>query len=87
MADQIDLLKQLQQLDGELYRLRRVQQEKPQELEAVKAQAAEQEAQLKAAEERLKSLQLAQKEKEIELQTREGNVKKLQGQLFHVKAN
>ena len=87
MADQLELLKQLQTIDGELFRLRREEQEKPRQLEQAQAQVAAREAALRAAEERLKTLQLAQKEKEIELQTREANVKKLQGQLFQVKTN
>ncbi len=87
MADQLEILKQLQALDGEIFQLRRQQQEKPRELEQVSAQVAAQESRLKAAEERLRALQLSQKEKEIELQTREANVKKLQGQLFQVKTN
>ena len=87
MADQLDLLKQLQRIDGELFQLRRHQQEKPRELEQATARLAAQDAKGKAAEERLKTLQLAQKEKEMELQTREANVKKLQGQLFQVKTN
>jgi len=87
MPDQLELLKRLQAIDGELFRLRRAQQEKPVELEQVQAEAAAQEATLKAAEARLTALQLAQKEREVELQTREANVRKLQGQLFQVKTN
>lgn len=87
MADQIELLKQLQVLDGDLFRLRRQQEQKPQELEALRAQLAERETQVKAAEQRVKELQLAQKEKEIELQTCEANVRRLQSQLFQLKTN
>ena len=87
MADQLEQLKQLQEIDGELFRLRREQGEKPRELERVEASTAAQEAVVKGAEDRMRVLQLAQKEKEIELQTREANVKKLQGQLFQVKTN
>ena len=87
MADQLETLKQLQALDGALFRLRKQEEEKPQELERVAAEVAAQEAQLKAVEERLKTLQLSQKENEGELQTREAHVKKLQGQLFQVKTN
>ena len=87
MADQLEILKHLQGIDGELFRFRRQQEEKPRELEQVTAEVAAQEAKLKAAEAKLKSLQLSQKEKEGELQTKEANVKKLQGQLFQVKTN
>ena len=87
MADQLELLKQLQAIDGDLFRLRRQQQDKPNELEEVNARLATQDAKLKAAEERLKTLQMSQKEKEGELQTREAQIKKLQGQLFQLKTN
>ena len=87
MADQLEILKQLQALDGELFQLRRQQQDKPRELEQVEAEVAAQEARVKTAESQLKTLQLSQKEQEGELQTKEANVKKLQGQLFQVKTN
>jgi predicted nucleic acid-binding Zn-ribbon protein len=87
MPDQIETLKQLQAIDGEIFRLRKQEQDKPRELEQITAEVAAAAARLKAAEERLKTLQLAQKDKEVELATREGNVKKLQGQLFQVKTN
>ena len=87
MADLFEALRKLQTLDAELYRLKRDQQEKPKELERSRAAVAEQDAQLKALEDRGKSLQLQQKEKEGELQTREASVKKLQGQIFQLKTN
>ena len=87
MSDHLDVLKQLQAIDGELFRLRRAQQEKPRELARVAAEMAAEEAKVKAVEDRMKALQLAQKEKEGELQTREANVQRLKGQLFQVKTN
>jgi predicted nucleic acid-binding Zn-ribbon protein len=87
MSDQFETLRKLQTVDAELYRVRRLQQQKPQELERSRQHLAEREALLKTAEERLKALQLQQKEKEVELQTREASVKKLQSQLFQLKTN
>ena len=87
MPDQIETLKQLQAIDGEIFRLRKQLEDKPRELEQVTAQVAAAAARAKEAEARVKTLQLAQKEKEVDLQTREGNVRKLQGQLFQVKTN
>ncbi len=87
MSDHLEVLKQLQAIDGELFRLRRAQQDKPRELAQINADVAAQDAMVKAAENRMKTLQVAQKEKEVELQTHEANVKKLQGQLFQVKTN
>ncbi len=87
MAEQLEILKQLQTLDGEIFKLRKAQEEKPRQLDQIKGEVAAQEATVKAAESRLKTLQLAHKEKEGELQTKEGQVRKLQGQLFQVKTN
>src|SRR3989338_7425340 len=87
MPDQLELLKQLQELDGQLYRLHQQQEGKPRELERLEALVAAQAARVAGAEERMKTLQLAQKHKEVELQSREEQVKKLQGQLFQVKTN
>ena len=87
MADQIELLKKLQALDGELFKLRRELAAKPRQLEQAQAAVAAQEAAVKAADATLKQLQLAQKDKDVELQTREAQVRKLQGQLFQVKTN
>lgn len=87
MADQLDILKRLQGIDGELFRLRKDEREKPKELERAAAQVAAQEAAMKAAETQLTGLQVAQKEREGDLQTREAQVRKLQGQLFQCKTN
>jgi predicted nucleic acid-binding Zn-ribbon protein len=87
MADQIEQLKQLQAVDGELFKLRKQRAQKPLELERVNARVQAQEQRVKAAETALTQLQLAQKEKEVELQSKEASVKKLQGQLFQVKTN
>jgi predicted nucleic acid-binding Zn-ribbon protein len=87
MTDQFDVLKRLQAIDSELFRLRREQADKPQVVDEVARRVAAQEARLHTAEGRLRQLQVAQKEQEVELATREAQVKKLQGQLFQLKTN
>lgn len=87
MTDQLDLLKQLQTVDAELFRLRRQRAEKPLELRRIEQEVSTQAARLKAAEDKHKALQLAQKDKEVELQTHEASARKLQGQLLQVKTN
>lgn len=87
MAEQLEILKRLQGLDGQLYQLRRQRADKPRELEQAAAVVEARQAQLSGVEARLKSLQMAQKEKELELQTKEASVKKFQAQLFQVKTN
>jgi len=87
MADLIDTLRQLQELDSKLYTFHRQQEQKPLELEQAKQVVAEQEAKARAAEAHLKQLQLQHKEREIELATQDATVKKLQLQLLQVKTN
>ena len=87
MADWLESLRKLQGFDGELFRLRNEQQQKPLVLEQARQRVVEQEARAKASEAHSNSLQLKHKEKELELATREANVKKLQMQLFQVKTN
>lgn len=85
--DQLDILKRLQRLDAGLFRCRRAQREKPLALEAARGAVNAQAAKVTAAEDQLKTLQLAQKQKEVDLQEREEKVRKLQGQLFQLKTN
>lgn len=87
MALSIDILKRLQAVDAELFELRKRQHAKPRELQQVQAQVAAQAQRCQAAADRVKALQMAHKEKDMELQSREGQVKKLQGQLFQLKTN
>src|SRR3989338_6711606 len=87
MAAMLDVLKQLQAIDAELYRLRSDQLRKPLELERAKQALAEEEARAKTSEAQVHGMQAQQKEKEMELGAKEAQVKKLQGQLFQVKTN
>ncbi len=87
MEHPLKVLKQLQGVDGKLFRLRKERQQIPVELEAAQERVAQQQTAVSAVEERLKAEQLAQKEKEVDLQTKEAGIKKLQGQLFQVKTN
>ena len=87
MVAQIDALRKLQDVDAQLYRLRLEQEEKPRALERLKHAVAEQQAKAQAAEAKLKTFQVQQKDKELELSTKEGNAKKFQLQLFQVKTN
>lgn len=87
MTDAIELLKRLQAVDAQLYRVRRARQGKPRELEEARARVDEAQALVRAGEDEHKRLQLAHKEKDVELQTRETRVKQLKGQLFQVKTN
>lgn len=86
MSD-LDVLKEVQEWDKEIYALREKRDELPALLDSIKAEVADQTNVLRRHEEELKNLQLKQKEMEVELQTKEDNVKKYDAQLSQVKTN
>ena len=87
MSKWLESLRALQGIDAKLYGLRSDERALPRALEHAKQMVAEQQANAQAVEARLKTLQVKQKEKELDLSTREEQVKKLQLQLFQVKTN
>ncbi|MBN1793645.1 MAG: hypothetical protein JW844_01625 [Candidatus Omnitrophica bacterium] len=87
IAQQVDFLIELQKLDKKIYEFQSAITAKPKELENEKAGIDEQMLHVQHAEDQLKQLQLLHKEKEMELSSKEENVKKLQSQLFQVKTN
>jgi uncharacterized protein len=87
IAKQVDLLFKLQGIDTQIYSLRAEQDEKPVEIAQLKDSLESKKAGIKDAEEKLKSLQLKHKEKEIALGSKEGEIKKLEGQLYQIKTN
>lgn len=87
IAEQIDILIKLQELDFQIYKLKAHRQAKPQELERLQADFEQNGLEVKALEDGWKSLQVKRKEKEIDLQSKEENVKKLEAQLYKVKTN
>lgn len=87
MAEMLETLKKLQEIDSELFRLRREQQHKPLELERARQVLAEEQANASAGEARFNTAQVQRKEKELELSTAEAGVKKKQMQLFQIKTN
>jgi len=87
ITEQLDQILKLQEVDSQLYELKRQKELKPQELNAIKEELVLQEAQAKKAEDDSRAFLLKRKEKELELETRELNIKKLQTQQFQVKTN
>lgn len=87
MADLLESLRQLQTIDSQLWRLRAEQRRKPLELEAAKQELAQQQSKAQAFDANVKEVQMAQKQKEMDLAAKEGAIKKLQMQLSQVKTN
>ncbi|MGE4357555.1 MAG: zinc ribbon domain-containing protein, partial [Candidatus Omnitrophota bacterium] len=87
VKEQLEILIQLQKIDKEIYDLKEVLAEKPQEEERIKQEFQEKEKLFKELEGKSKQKKIELKEKELELKSKEENVKKLQLQLYQVKTN
>lgn len=87
IEEQINLLIKLQALDSQLYRLRREREAKPKLIEELEVRKDQEQTAVKNLEEKIKALLVKRKEKEIDLQEKEENVKKLQLQLYQIKTN
>ena len=87
IAEQLEVLLRFQDLDAEIYRLNREKNLKPAVLERSRQLLEVQKGRLSAAEKDLRDLQVKRKAKEVDLETKEGQVKKYQIQLYQVKSN
>lgn len=87
IAQELDYLIKLQDIDAQIYRLNAEKESKPEEIKELKDSLAQKQSGMKEAEENLKTLQVKHKEKEMELGTKEEGVKKLQAQLYQLKTN
>ncbi|MGH7198785.1 MAG: zinc ribbon domain-containing protein [Candidatus Omnitrophota bacterium] len=85
--EQIKQLIELQKIDSEIFKLKKELAAQPALEKNTQGAFEKKKASLKAAEDELRTLQLRQKEKEIELQTKEDKISKLQGQLYQLKTN
>ena len=87
LAKNIELLINVQALDTRAYELNRLKGEKPRALEEFRQAVQLEKDSLARAREDLKAIQLKKKDKELELQKKEEEIKKFQTQLYQVKAN
>jgi len=87
MSEQLGFLVELQALDIDIYKRRKVLEEVPGKLKELDDAFAQKKEVLKEAEEGLKKFQLEQKKKEGELATKEETVKKYKNQLLQIKTN
>ena len=77
----------LQALDSRLYSLRRERQSKPKLIQDLEVRRNEEQAAVKALEEKIKASQVKRKQRELDLSTKEDGIKKLQTQLYQLKTN
>jgi len=87
VEQEIANLVKLQAVDSQLYRLRRERGSKPKLIEELEARRNEEQAAVRAIEEKIKANQVKRKQRELDLQTKEDGIKKLQAQLYQLKTN
>ena len=87
VEEQLPQLMKLQALDAQLYRLRREREAKPKLIEELETRRNEEEAAVKAIEEKTKANQVKRKQRELDLSSKEEGIKKLQTQLYQLKTN
>jgi len=84
---QLVTLVQLQAIDSQIYALNEEKKVKPQEIEDLKAAFEAEKEQLNRLEKVSLDLQKEKKDRELELASKEENIKKLQTQLYQLKTN
>ncbi len=87
VKDQIKKLVELQSYDAEIYNFNVVLKEKPLELEALKNAFESSKIKLKGLEDKLKTVQVERKGKELEMQSKEEAIAKASAQLSTLKTN
>lgn len=87
IKEQIRFLAQLQVIDGKIHGLRKEKDRAPEEALKLQKELEDKKANLKTLEEEDKNLARRRKEKEIDLGSKEENIKKLNSQLPSLKTN
>jgi hypothetical protein len=87
VEEQLVHLIKLQALDSRLYSLRRERQAKPKLIQELEVRRNEEQAAVKALEEKIKASQVKRKQRELDLSAKEEGIKKLQVQLYQLKTN
>ncbi|MDD5073517.1 MAG: C4-type zinc ribbon domain-containing protein [Candidatus Omnitrophica bacterium] len=87
VEEQLAHLIKLQALDSRLYNLRRDRKAKPKLIQDLEVRRNEEQAAVKAIEEKIKDNQVKRKQRELDLSTKEEGIKKLQAQLYQLKTN
>ncbi|MFA5094615.1 MAG: C4-type zinc ribbon domain-containing protein [Candidatus Omnitrophota bacterium] len=85
--EQIRRLIDLQAVDSDIFRLKKERESKPKLIEDLEVRRDEEQAAVKAIEEKTKANQVKRKQRELDLQAKEENIKKLQTQLYQLKTN
>lgn len=87
LEEQIKLLVELQELDSQILKIKRELEFIPEQMKELEDKFTEEAINLKKCEDELKTIQLKRKEKELDLESKEGGIKKYQSQLYQIKTN
>ncbi len=87
IREQVKILVALQAIDAEIYRLNKEKEEKPRVINELQKNFEDKKTNLNGLNEKLKQLQVKRKAQELELQVKEGEIKKAQTTLFSIKTN
>ncbi len=87
LEEQIKLLVELQGLDTHIFRIEDELESIPERIKMMEEEFKETTANLKKLEDGVKALQLKRKEREGDLESKEGTIKKYQTQMYQVKTN
>jgi len=87
VKEQIELLKELQVIDREIYALNKEKNDIPVTIDKIEKSLEAKKTGIKDGEARLKNLQVQLKDKELSVQQKEEEIKKLQIQLYQLKTN
>lgn len=87
LKEQLTMLRQLQEVDTQIYKINEEKRSMPKELEAIKNAFEQKKQALAASEKTYLDVQKEKKERELEFGAKEESVKKLQSQLYQLKTN
>lgn len=87
LEEQVKLLVELQGLDTQIFRREKDLSDMPENLRIIDEAFKSKMTNLKVLEDSLKGLQVKRKDKENDLESKEGSIKKLQTQLYQLKTN
>lgn len=87
VREQVKSLVALQAIDAQIYAFNKEKEEKPRIVQELQRKFEDEKANLNALNEQLKQLQVKRKAKELELQSKEEEIKKAETSLFAIKTN
>ncbi|MCX5680828.1 MAG: hypothetical protein NT079_00825, partial [Candidatus Omnitrophica bacterium] len=87
IRDQVKNLVELQKIDAEFYQYKRDLKEKPMKIDELRQMFEEKKTNFHGLEEKLKAKQLERKEREVDLQAKEGEIVKVNAHLSQLKTN